>query len=315
LYVWEDMKASNQLAETSPIGFYQCNLTLRGKALFTKDLILNASGGWGDTGDAGAKIGKVIARSKQVTFEIVVTPEKVQTGELLSLQGADGNQLTIQQDGGALVVKSSSTGNDPESISWGGVFTHLEENHLVISVQDGQIEVFHNAKRLGVKTIDVDFQAYGSSQLILGDRSGRWDGTIAQIALYQIPLTAAQIEAHSGYARSKGEANTSVQQLVVEASLLETTEIPAPDSIGAYRRALVVNSYTVDAVVEGEYSEDKIVVAEWAVLDREIVKTYSEDTKVERLVLEPFDDHPELEGERQMMDIFEPDLSTYYRLN
>jgi hypothetical protein len=51
----------------------------------------------------------------------------------------------------------------------------------------------------------------------------------------------------------------------------ETMEIPAPENIGAYSRALVVNVYAADA-------------------------------------LEKFAGHPELEGERQMMDVCEPDL-------
>ncbi len=102
---------------------------------------------------------------------------------------------------------------------------------------------------------------------------------------------------------------------MVDAEIQETTEIPAPESIGAYRRALVVNSYLVKKVVDGQYAEEKIVVAEWAVLDRKIVKTYEDSGSVERLILGRFDDHPELEGERQMMDIFEPDLDMYYRLN
>ncbi|BHH81954.1 LamG-like jellyroll fold domain-containing protein [Desulforhopalus sp. 52FAK] len=315
LYVWEDMKASNQLAETSPVGFYQCNLTLRGKALFTRDLTLNTSGGWGDTGDAGAKIGMALAKSKQVTFEIVATPDKVQKGEVISLQGSEGSRLSIQQNGDSLIVENSVAQKDTQRLYWDGVFSAHEISHLVISVYDGQMEVFRNAKSLGTKKIHIDFSLYNESQLILGDSSGNWDGTLAQIALYQVPLTPRQLETNSRYAFNKYNVNKPVQRLVVEASLLETTEIPAPDSIGAYRRALVVNSYGVDTVVEGEYAEEKIVIAEWAVLDRQIVKKYSDDVMSERLVLELFDDHPELEGERQMMDIFEPDLSMYYRLN
>lgn len=76
-----------------------------------------------------------------------------------------------------------------------------------------------------------------------------------------------------------------------------------------------MNSYSVDKIAQGEYGQDRILVAEWAVLDRKIVKKYREPAETEKLVLEKFDDHPELEGERQMMDIFEPELDMYYRLN
>ena len=90
--------------------------------------------------------------------------------------------------------------------------------------------------------------------------------------------------------------------------------MPAADAIGAYRRALVVNTYSVDQVVRGQYGQDRILVAEWAILDREIIKSYENLGQTERLVLEKFSDHPQLEGERQMMDVFEPDLEMYYRL-
>jgi len=70
----------------------------------------------------------------------------------------------------------------------------------------------------------------------------------------------------------------------------------------------------VDSVVEGEYKEDKIMVAEWAVLDRKIIKEYPPSNQIEQLIVQKIDDHPQLEGERQMMDIFEPDLELYYRL-
>jgi len=104
------------------------------------------------------------------------------------------------------------------------------------------------------------------------------------------------------------------ERLVVEGKLAERTEIPAPDSIGAYRRALVVNTYFIDKVVSGEYGQDRVLVAEWAILDRTIVKKYDTPAHPEQLVLEKFGDHPELEGERQMMDVFEPDLEMYYRI-
>jgi hypothetical protein len=55
-------------------------------------------------------------------------------------------------------------------------------------------------------------------------------------------------------------------------------------------------------------------VAEWAILDGKVIKSYQEPRRAEQLVLEKFSDHPQLEGERQMMDIFEPDLEMYYRL-
>ena len=90
--------------------------------------------------------------------------------------------------------------------------------------------------------------------------------------------------------------------------------IPEPDSLGAYSRALVVNRYMVNEILQGEYSEKEILVAEWAVLDREIIEEASARKlgDKETLHVELFDDHQELEGERLMMDMFDPDLEVYY---
>lgn len=132
-----------------------------------------------------------------------------------------------------------------------------------------------------------------------------------KIGIYDQQLSRQRIKETSSLAKRVARPD-GVDTTLIEGHLLETTEIPAPDSIGAYSRALVVNTYKVDRVIDGVFEEDRILVAEWAVLDRKVVKTYSQES--EQLTLEKFSDHPELEGERQMMDVFEPDLEMYYRL-
>ena len=67
-------------------------------------------------------------------------------------------------------------------------------------------------------------------------------------------------------------------------------------------------------MLSGEYRPERILVAEWAILDRTVIKAYQEPAASEKLVVELFANHPQLEGERQMMDVFEPDLEMYYRL-
>jgi hypothetical protein len=132
--------------------------------------------------------------------------------------------------------------------------------------------------------------------------------------VYNRRLNREEIAANFGFAAWRVAGRTPLPDLVVTGRLAERTVIPDPDSLGAYSRALVVNSYAVERVEQGDYQQERIVVAEWAVLDREIIKAYHDDMQSERLVLEKFSDHPELEGERQLMDIFEPDLELYYRL-
>lgn len=318
VYVWEDMKAPNQLSEDSPIGFYQCNLTLRGNALFARDLTLMAGGGWGETGDAGEKIGAAVAGSKAVSVELLVTPKKEQEAAFFSFTSAGDKKLSLVQDGDGLRIDNSLAKEAEQHLSWPGLFSAGEPLHLIVTVETGAVELFVGGRSVGKKKIEVDFTSTPITGMVLGNLAGSWDGKIAQVAVYNEALQEAELKKNSEYALHnvpKDAQKESVKTLVLDAELFETTEIPAPESIGAYRRALVVNSYLVKKIVDGQYDEEKIVVAEWAVLDRNIIKAYEGTDGPERLILEKFDDHPELEGERLMMDIFEPDLTMYYRLS
>jgi hypothetical protein len=106
-----------------------------------------------------------------------------------------------------------------------------------------------------------------------------------------------------------------VARLVLTARPVELSRIPLPAAIAPYRRALVVNRYDVDRVAEGRYAEKQIMVAHWAIRDGRVLPTAARDkTKTYRLVLEPFDEHPELEGQRLIMDSDEFRLPLYYEV-
>ena len=311
VFVWENMKAANQLGEQSPVGFFQCNIELRGKALHTSEFQLATGGGWGDTGDAGKKIGQAFARSGKAGVEFVLTPADDQKGTIMSFASGARTQILFGQDGDSLVV------NDPErekTATWPKIFESGKKQHLVLNYDGVKLELFKNGRSAGVRPFSIDLVTAAIDSFVIGDQTGDWQGILENIAVYTEPLSPEAIAKNSQIV-SENIADRSGEDLIVaEARLVDVTEIPTPDSIGAYRRALVVNIYSVDKVLEGRYEKDRILVAEWAVLDREIIKEYIFPAKPEQLVLEKFDHHPELEGERQMMDVFEPDLEMYYRL-
>ena len=104
-------------------------------------------------------------------------------------------------------------------------------------------------------------------------------------------------------------------RLVLTARPVELSRIPSPAAIAPYRRALVVNRYDVVLVAAGRYAEKQIMVAHWAIRDSRVLPTAARDkSKTYRLVLEPFDEHPELEGERLIMDSDEFGLPLYYEI-
>ena len=107
----------------------------------------------------------------------------------------------------------------------------------------------------------------------------------------------------------------TIQRLVVEARLTDPSIIPTPQDIAPYRRALLVNGYEVVRVISGAYRQKKIMVAHWIIEDGRILEDAKrEKGKTYRIVLERFDDHPELEGERLIMDSDEFKLTLHYEL-
>jgi hypothetical protein len=104
------------------------------------------------------------------------------------------------------------------------------------------------------------------------------------------------------------------EKTVVEARLAVAASIPTPRSIAPYRNALVANVYDVVKVVEGKYTESRIVAAQWAIRDAAVLDEARQRQvgSVVRLTLERYDAHPELEGERLIVAQGAPDLPLFY---
>jgi hypothetical protein len=108
----------------------------------------------------------------------------------------------------------------------------------------------------------------------------------------------------------------SIKRLVVEARLTDPSVIPTPQDIAPYRRALLVNGYQVVRVISGSYRQKKIMAAHWVIEDGRVLENAKrEKGKTYRMILERFDDHPELEGERLIMDSDEFKLTLHYELH
>ncbi len=116
-----------------------------------------------------------------------------------------------------------------------------------------------------------------------------------------------------------GPAGTPQQaradRLVVEARLVTAGQVPTPESIAPYRSALVVNTYEIVHLVEGTLEGQRLIVAEWAIRDAQVLtQTRKSVGQVYRLTAERYEAHPELEGERLIQGRGVPDLPLYYEV-
>ncbi|CAN5356517.1 hypothetical protein BH23ACI1_BH23ACI1_19850 [soil metagenome] len=104
-------------------------------------------------------------------------------------------------------------------------------------------------------------------------------------------------------------------RVVLHARLVHAGPIPTPQSILPYRHALVVNEYEVVSVEEGTRPAGRLRVAQWAIRDSQVLPDARTRTgEALRLVVEFYDAHPELEGERLITDLSASDQPLYYHV-
>ena len=102
-------------------------------------------------------------------------------------------------------------------------------------------------------------------------------------------------------------------RLIVDVEVLDDVQLPTPASIAPYKRAMLAMEYTVVGVVEGAYDGQKLIAAHWVIRDSQVLDTAARPKgERHRLVLEPYDDHPELEGQRLVMETEDFLLTLYY---
>lgn len=112
---------------------------------------------------------------------------------------------------------------------------------------------------------------------------------------------------------STSRADAPATRTRVDARVVSAGEVPTPQSIAPYRNALVVSRYEVVTVAEGEPVAREVAVAEWAIRDARVLPEAKRTAgEVRRLTLEPYDAHPELEGERLIQGSDVANMPLYY---
>ncbi|MCX7818356.1 MAG: hypothetical protein N2652_03980 [Kiritimatiellae bacterium] len=102
---------------------------------------------------------------------------------------------------------------------------------------------------------------------------------------------------------AKTPALTPPVRHVIEARVVALTRTPTAAEIRPYDRALIAFEYEVLRTLEGPPMQGRILVLHWGVRDRKPVAPRRRLGETVQLALEPYEAHPELEGERIVMDM------------
>lgn len=127
-----------------------------------------------------------------------------------------------------------------------------------------------------------------------------------------VAAVAAPAPAATNTTAGAAQAGAAAGRLVIRGRLKTLTATPSPAAIKPYKQALVVYEYEVVEVESGANPGPRVVVSHWGIRNEKAVPLKRRKGEIYRLVLEPCDAHPELEGERTILD-FEPgNLTPYY---
>ena len=115
---------------------------------------------------------------------------------------------------------------------------------------------------------------------------------------------------------AKPTETAPMNRLVVEARPRRAVAIPSPRSIAPYKQGLLAMDYEIVELIEGAYEHSTLVVAHWIIRDGDIINDAERPpSETYHLTLELYDDHPELEGQRLVMDTKEFALPLYYDIS
>jgi hypothetical protein len=121
--------------------------------------------------------------------------------------------------------------------------------------------------------------------------------------------------AHVRTAQAQPSSTADAGRLVVNARFARGAAVPNPETILPYRHALVVNEYEIMDVVDGAYPDKVIRVAQWGIRNGKVLTGSSRlPGAASTLVVERYEAHGELEGERLISASEAASLPLYYEL-
>jgi hypothetical protein len=294
-----------------------CRVEAHGRAVFGRFFEMDCTGGdfAADGMDAAAL--ESPRRTGQLSVEALITPAAVEprgAGRIIALaRGTEEPCFALGQQGDRLVLRmrTSQAAAGIREVDLGKVVPG-RALHVVVTYASGRLACYLGGEAVApAADVGGDLSAWAPERLVFG---GDWAGRIENVAIYNRAIPADEAGKHFAASVAGLKDRKPAERLVVEARLAELAATPDPKTIAPYVRALVVGTFDVEKVVEGRCAERRIQVARWAILDRTVLPPARRTGERYRLVVERFEDHPELESERLVMDSAKADVPLYFDL-
>jgi hypothetical protein len=277
--------------------------------------VLSSPRGGGGTFVAVEGNDQLLAACKEtdrLSVEALVTArDLLGWGAIVSFSSADGTRnFTISQDGDGIMLRLRTSSTGEEGSDPPIPLCRLPDtspHHVVVSYRSGSLACYLDGRPASMTNqVKGSLAGWTPQELVFGDEAAGgadWAGGLEGVAIYDRSLGPDEAQANFLLVKKDLDGRTSAKRLVVRAELAALSTVPSPGSVGPHGRSLVVHVWDVKEVVEGTCEEKRIAVAHWAILDGKALPEAHREGAVARLVLEPFGDHPQLEGEHKVDEV------------
>lgn len=325
VFRWEDGAKKNEVFDGVTQRSRLCRVQLRGLARYGRFHAMDLTGGGGafvaESGNAELLAG--CRESNELTVEATLTAADATTepATIIAFGGANqGANFSLRQDGGSFVflLRTTQEGRTADRRIVFGTVEPGVARHVMVSYDPARFlrAYIDGELKAEAPAAAGSFAEWKQATLHFGaiEPGARgWSGQLEGCAAYDVAIDPQHAAAHAALNAARRADREPAPHLVVRARLEEMTPIPAPASIAPYRRCLVVHRYRIEEVVSGTADDGPLFVAHWGVLDGKKLNTHQPRVGANyELVLERFDDNPQLESER--MDMGNADLAAplYY---
>ena len=296
----------------------------RGNARFGRFFDMDTRGGFFAAAGADAAVAAACAKTGQVTLEALVTPAGTsQAGPAVIMTcgpASDAGNFMLGQDRDRLILWLRTSAM-PKAGAGAVTLAPLEAGrpqHILVTYQAGRLACYRDGEpAAAAAAVSGDLRPWTPQPLVFGadaDGGRAWAGRLEGVAILSRFVGPEEAKSRFALAAARLKDRKAAPRVVVEAHRAAITPTPDPKAVAPYVRVMAAHEYEVDKVVEGRCDAQRILVAHWVILDGRILPSAWRAGGRCRLVLERFEDHPELESERLVMGNVKADLPLYFDL-
>lgn len=316
VFLWQDRTGKNEIERTAGAANPASRVEPKGAARYGRHFEMDLTHGMFSVEPGATElILKACRASGQFSLAAVLAPRRAPRDftPIISFASSNSVNFILGQEQDRLIFRLPDAGGKTADLPLCVLATNAPQQATVSYTPD-RLACFLDGKQVLATNAPPGGPAgWSAGQLAFGDQTNFWPGRLDHIALYSRALDPEEIRRNHQALAGELRRRAPAPQLVIAGRLKEPAAIPDPAAIAPYRRALTVNLYDELKPLQGAYAAPRIMVAHWVIMDGQVLAgARREKDKTYRLVLEPFEQHPELEGERLIMDSEDYSLPIYY---